>query len=58
MTLYVCQSCGNVVAEQYCAACDTSSVSEYDDSDEHECATCGDTFDTEQGLRSHSRIHD
>lgn len=70
MTLYVCDSCGNVVADEYCSACDSEDAYEYDgevysqDDDEddgeevYECTECGDEFDSAKGLKVHQRVHD
>lgn len=61
--MYYCGNCGNVtVNEGYCAGCGGSDLYEYDhDGDdaggEYVCDECGDSFDSEHGLRSHSRVH-
>lgn len=61
MTLYECGGCGHVrTDDSYCRVCGEDEYFEavdvgYDSA--HVCETCGESFDSAQGLRSHQRVH-
>lgn len=63
MGLYYCESCHTVRygVEGDCGVCgngDYSAVEMESPSDEYECDECGESFDSERGLNSHSRVHE
>lgn len=60
MTLYTCDSCGTVrEGDGQCYVCGGERLSETEigGGEEYVCEECGESFGTQRGLNSHSRVH-